>query len=505
MFTRNGSTAFVAGRRPRRSIFGANLDVQIRESQTKLDECRAQTRALQGELQQADLAHKMAKAKDATAAREQTAKEAQLRQIDREIAVLSAQAAPQQSAEESGREEELKELEQSAAELQQNIEKLIKEEASLTEQLQEAQSSDEVRQLEKAVEEKKVQLTEAEKQNAECEVRLNVRAQRIAKLEAKRTHAQRCLEDAARREQSAEKQLRMLMEHAEEARRQASLVFPTELETEKTPELLDREILSLQQRLKTERANRPTIVQAQLAYNRARDRMQQSQQNCGQLSDLSKKMGAQLDRRGKRWYTFLHSIAQRTSVLFNSFLSQQGCSGAVQFDHIGQSMVIEVQLDGIRTLEEQCHHEFLMLKQLQQHKRKQSGTGSKQASPASSGSGDEMLPGEGGARVASDSKTLSGGERSFSTVAFLLALWEAMEAPFRAMDEFDVFMDAVNRQISIHTLLESTQLHKNRQFIFITPHDLGMLKNTTDVKILKLARPQRSAPSTPQPVGRAST
>jgi chromosome segregation ATPase len=42
----------------------------------------------------------------------------------------------------------------------------------------------------------------------------------------------------------------------------------------------------------------------------------------------------------------------------------------------------------------------------------------------------------------------------FSTVALLLALWSAMEVPFRALDEFDVYMDAINRKISIKLLVD---------------------------------------------------
>jgi hypothetical protein len=44
--------------------------------------------------------------------------------------------------------------------------------------------------------------------------------------------------------------------------------------------------------------------------------------------------------------------------------------------------------------------------------------------------------------------SLSGGERSYSTVSLILAMWQMMEGPFRAMDEFDVFMDARNRKIA---------------------------------------------------------
>lgn len=43
----------------------------------------------------------------------------------------------------------------------------------------------------------------------------------------------------------------------------------------------------------------------------------------------------------------------------------------------------------------------------------------------------------------------AGGERSFTTVCFCLALGDLLAAPFQAFDEWDCFMDAIARQASL--------------------------------------------------------
>ena len=55
-----------------------------------------------------------------------------------------------------------------------------------------------------------------------------------------------------------------------------------------------------------------------------------------------------------------------------------------------------------------------------------------------------------------NTKTLSGGEKSFSSICLLLAIWDAMGSPLRCLDEFDVFMDNVNRAISTNMLVSET-------------------------------------------------
>ncbi|KAL6580582.1 hypothetical protein OROMI_008606 [Orobanche minor] len=95
-------------------------------------------------------------------------------------------------------------------------------------------------------------------------------------------------------------------------------------------------------------------------------------------------------------------------------------------------------------------------------------------------------------RVSFEEQTLSvemRGERSFSTLCFALALHEMTEAPFRAMDEFDVFMDAVSRKISLDTIVDFA-LAQGSQWIFITPHDISMVKNDERIKKQQMTAPR---------------
>ena len=84
------------------------------------------------------------------------------------------------------------------------------------------------------------------------------------------------------------------------------------------------------------------------------------------------------------------------------------------------------------------------------------------------------MPTQGGSRE-KDPRSLSGGEKSFSTICLLLSLWESIGCPIRCLgtccdflhsvicsdltgpflDEFDVFMDAVNRRISMKMMVST--------------------------------------------------
>ncbi|KAF1784919.1 P-loop containing nucleoside triphosphate hydrolase [Phytophthora cactorum] len=127
------------------------------------------------------------------------------------------------------------------------------------------------------------------------------------------------------------------------------------------------------------------------------------------------------------WQILRKEIAHRTSMEFNKYMCLNNFAGKLKFRHDDQRLEIAVL---------------------------QNEVGASRASQVT------------------DMKELSGGERSYTQVSLLLALGESIECPFRVMDEFDVFMDSVNRDMTIQLLVDAAKKDGKKQFIFVTPNDL---------------------------------
>jgi chromosome segregation ATPase len=152
-----------------------------------------------------------------------------------------------------------------------------------------------------------------------------------------------------------------------------------------------------------------------------------------------------VNNRRQRWQQFRSGISVRARVTFNYLLSERKFRGTLSIDHKNQLLDIHVQPD------------------------------------ITERSGDGR-----------QTKTLSGGEKSYSTVCLLLALWDAMGSPIRCLDEFDVFMDSVNRERSMKMIIQAARRSIGRQFIFITPQAMNNVDHTSDVKIIRMSDPERN-------------
>lgn len=97
----------------------------------------------------------------------------------------------------------------------------------------------------------------------------------------------------------------------------------------------------------------------------------------------------------------------------------------------------------------------------------------------------EINPRESG--TVQGTKSLSGGERSFSTVAFLLSIWSCIEHPFFLLDEYDVFTDGSNRELMTRMLMQEALAKPKNQYMFLTPQDVShLIKPSAELEVFKM-------------------
>jgi len=73
----------------------------------------------------------------------------------------------------------------------------------------------------------------------------------------------------------------------------------------------------------------------------------------------------------------------------------------------------------------------------------------------------------------------SGGETSYAQMALIMSLWEHMEPPFRCLDEWDVFLDLVNREKIQKKLFHFALRQKEKQFFFLSPQGATIYNDIT--------------------------
>ncbi|XP_039982045.1 structural maintenance of chromosomes protein 6 isoform X3 [Xiphias gladius] len=236
--------------------------------------------------------------------------------------------------------------------------------------------------------------------------------------------------------ESKEKDLQTSVSKAKE-------ICPERLEVHRTARSLDSEINRLKAKISTQQEQQGDREEVVRQYQEALENYKNLAQQMKNLNSFIKSLDSVMNHRLQVYAELRRFLSARCKYYFDSMLAQRGYTGSMTFDHKNETLSISVQ------------------------------------------------PGQGNKADLSDMRSLSGGERSFSTVCFVLSLWAITEAPFRCLDEFDVYMDMVNRRISMDMMLKVAAGQLYRQFIFLTPQSMGTLPVSKIIRILQLKDPDR--------------
>lgn len=197
-----------------------------------------------------------------------------------------------------------------------------------------------------------------------------------------------------------------------------------------TYDSIEKQYVALRQREHSEERRRGmTEQQVHDYYSSAKAAYDKVATDLDSIRSVNDRLKDTLTLRLEKWRKFQRYISSQSRANFIYLLSERGFRGKLLLDHENKALDLHVEPDRNAT--------------------------------QSKGQSRGQSKGQTTKTVGRSTKTLSGGEKSFSSICLLLAIWEAMGSPLRCLDEFDVFMDNVNRAISTNMLV-SGSLKKER-------------------------------------------
>ena len=199
-----------------------------------------------------------------------------------------------------------------------------------------------------------------------------------------------------------------------------------EVVPERTVKQLNAKILQLQKKIKSKQGENQDYAEFLNNFQDLKERYLDMRSQIEQLENLLQKIEKMNDERLDNFHIIRqiisNNVRRRFNAMISNFAEQIGCRVYLRIDNIKKEVTFCFQnLDG----------------------------------------GEE--------RDSSDVSRLSGGEKSFTQMCLICALWDMMEPPFRCLDEWDVFLDAVNRKAISKELLNFSLKNQSKQFIFISP------------------------------------
>ncbi|KAJ1029975.1 hypothetical protein NDA16_000888 [Ustilago loliicola] len=235
-----------------------------------------------------------------------------------------------------------------------------------------------------------------------------------------------------------------------------------EVETTRSMAEIEAEKAYLQQ-LKKKAASEAgvTLERAAEELQKRERALNEAKEEVANMNEAERRLRSSLAVRYAKWNFFRRSIALRAKSNFARNLATRGYEGTLKFNHKAEKLSLAVDT--------------------QQDQAQRAGTAGANAASQTQRTAQQH-----------SNKGMSGGERSFATACLLLSLWQAMSSPIRCLDEFDIFMDQVNRRVALQMIMNEARATPHVQYIMITPQDMPDMKGEMDgVQMLVVNPPER--------------
>lgn len=223
--------------------------------------------------------------------------------------------------------------------------------------------------------------------------------------------------------------------------------------SEWSSEKAQRKVKTLQERLRTEQKRRggKSAHEIETEYLQAKKQDKENKERFRRISHYEECLTIGIRRRRKKLNELNKKLKRMVRSHFRQFLSAKGHTGNIRFG---------TNANG--------EGELCITTQLQHH---------------------EIRNGE--RHTIEKLSSMSGGERSYTTLAFILALAEICQMPVRVFDEIDVFQDDATRRVAFKKMTDfCTAYLSDKQIIIITPQKLPHLENSRSIKIQVLEPPR---------------